>query len=97
MAIDFDHLDIVNNEPAKRFEVKLENDVAIVEYQLTASIITFTHTEVPPQFEGHGIAGKMAKVALDYAKSHNLKVLALCPFIKAYILRHPEYQSISYP
>ena len=96
MAIDFDKLEVVNNKQAKRFEVKLEDDVAVVEYQLTGSIITFTHTEVPPAYEGHGIAGKIAKVALEYAKDHNLKVLPLCPYIKAYILRHPEYKSITY-
>lgn len=96
MAIDFDNLDIVHNPAAKRFEVKLDDDVAIIEYQLTGSVITFTHTEVPPAYEGHGIAGKIAKVALEYAKAHNLKVLPLCPFVKAYIQRHPEYKSITY-
>ncbi|GIK65543.1 MAG: N-acetyltransferase [Chloroflexota bacterium] len=89
-------MEVVNDQQAKRFEVKLDDDVAIVEYQLTGSIITFTHTEVPPTYEGYGIAGKMAKVALEYAKEHNLKVLPLCPYIKAYILRHPEYKSIAY-
>ncbi|GIK65545.1 MAG: N-acetyltransferase [Chloroflexota bacterium] len=96
MAIDFENLEVVNNEQAKRFEVKLGDDVAKVEYQLTGNIITFTHTEVPPAYEGRGIAGKMAKVALEYAKDHNLRVLPLCPYIKAYILRHPEYKSIAY-
>ncbi len=96
MAIDFDNLEVVNNEQAKRFEAKLGDDVAVVEYQLTGKIITFTHTEVPPAYEGYGIASKMAKVALEYAKSHELKVLPLCPYIKAYILRHPEYKSITY-
>jgi predicted GNAT family acetyltransferase len=96
MATDFENLEVVNNTEAKRFEIQLGDDIARIEYQITGHTITFTHTEVPPAFEGQGIAGKIAKVALEYAKESGYKILPLCPYVKAYIQRHPEYKSISY-
>ncbi|HEY5930044.1 MAG TPA: N-acetyltransferase [Burkholderiales bacterium] len=31
---------------------------------------------------------------MDYAREQKLVVLALCPYAKAYIGRHPEYQDL---
>ena len=58
--IDFSTLQPVNNPDLKRFEIRLGDDVAIIEYMLGGSNITMTHTEVPPAFEGRGIACIMA-------------------------------------
>lgn len=87
--------DIVNNTEAKRFELTIEGKTAIVTYSLFEGGITFLHTEVPAEMEGKGIAASLAKFVLEYAKTNNLKVLPLCPYIKLYIDRHPEYQSLS--
>jgi predicted GNAT family acetyltransferase len=89
-----DEIEVVNNEEARRFEVNLNGKVAMIQYLLTKHMIVFSHTEVPPEFEGKGIAGKMAKVALDYARSAGLEVQPLCPFVAGYIRRHPEYQDL---
>ncbi|MFN3380760.1 MAG: GNAT family N-acetyltransferase, partial [Runella zeae] len=48
------------------------------------------------EFEGQGIGSILAKHVLDYAQTHHLKVRPLCPFIKAYIQRHPEYEPLVY-
>ncbi|MCY1382812.1 GCN5-related N-acetyl-transferase [compost metagenome] len=53
------------------------------------------HTIVPPELEGKGIASTLAKYVLEYAKDNTLKVKPYCPFINAYIDRHPEYQENS--
>jgi predicted GNAT family acetyltransferase len=52
------------------------------------------HTEVPKQLEGHGYAGALAKTALEYAKEQGLEVVPFCPFVRAYLQRHPEYASL---
>jgi len=49
---------------------------------------------VPPALEGRGIAGKLARAALDYARERKLSVIPRCPFVAAYIRKHPEYQSL---
>jgi predicted GNAT family acetyltransferase len=41
------------------------------------------------------VGSALAKHVLDYARENKLRVMPLCPFIKAYIDRHPEYADIS--
>ncbi len=95
MEIDISKMDVVHNLEKKQFEMQLGEQLAKVQYILGSSEIIFTHTEVPEAFEGQGIAGKIAKVALDYAKDSGMRVRPMCPYIAAYIKRHPEYQSIA--
>lgn len=96
MTINVDQLEVKNNPEKKRFEVVVGDKIAVAEYMIAGRNIIFTHTEVPPQFEGMGVANKMAYVALEYAKAEGYKVQALCPFIAAYVAQHPEYQSITW-
>ncbi len=92
MSANIEDLNVVHNEDKNRFEVQLGDRLAMVEYIPAKQNIVFTHTEVPPEFEGRGVGKKLAKYALDYAVEHGLKIQALCPFIAAYVKRHPEYQ-----
>ncbi len=85
---------VVNNEAKHRFELEVDGFVAVVDYRLEDHTITLVHTEVPEQIAGQGIAGTMAKAALEYAKRENLSVIPLCPYIDGYIKRHPDYQSL---
>lgn len=89
--MDTNKLEVINNEAKNRFEVKVDQYMAVCEYKLVKDRIIFTHTEVPPALEGKGIGSLLAKTALDYAVSHHLKIMPLCPYIAGYIKRHPEY------
>jgi len=83
---------VVNqNEAVHRFEGAVDGHRAFLEYHLGSDSISLRHTEVPKDLEGHGIGGKLARAALEFARSANLKVVPLCPFVVAYIRRHPEY------
>ncbi len=93
---DSSNLDIVNNEEENRFETTVDGKVAVAEYMRSGNNIIFTHTEVPVELEGRGIANQLAEVALKYAKDQGFKVQPLCPFIRAYVLKHPEYKAISW-
>ena len=96
MTIDPNQLEVKNNPEAKRFEIVLDDKIALVEYMIAGKNMIFTHTEVPPEFEGMGVANKMAQVALDYAVSEGYKIQAVCPFISLYVQKHPEYQPITW-
>lgn len=86
---------IIHNPEAERFELHIDGKLAMVEYRGTSSRIAFTHTEVPQELEGQGIGSALAKHVLAYAREHNLEVVPLCPFIRAYVLRHKaEYADI---
>lgn len=93
--MDMNNLEVKHNEGKNRFEIQLGDQVAMVKYILASGEIIFTHTEVPEAFEGQGVAGKLAKAAIEYAKAHEMRIRAMCPYIAAYIQRHPEYQSIT--
>jgi uncharacterized protein len=86
--------EIVNNKAHHRFELAVEGHIAATYYQIANGVITFVHTEVPPQLAGKGIGSKLIKGALDQVRSDGLKVVAQCPFVKAYIDKHGEYADL---
>lgn len=90
------NIEVHHNPDAKRFEVRLDGEIAMIEYMRAGTNIIYTHTEVPPAFEGRGIANALAYSAMEYAKAEGLKVQALCPFVAAYVRKHPEYHSITW-
>jgi uncharacterized protein len=97
MELNVEQLEVVNNEPEFRFEAKLPNgQYAFVEYMRAKANIIYTHTEVPSEYEGMGVANRLAFVVMEYAKDNDLKVQALCPFIDSYVKRHKEYQPITW-
>lgn len=90
-------LPITNNTEAQRFEAELGDNRAVAEYHLKNDVIIFTHTEVPEAMEGRGVAGKLIKNALETARDESYQVVPLCPFVAAYIKRHPEYRDLVMP
>jgi predicted GNAT family acetyltransferase len=85
-------LEIANDETARRWEARLDGELAgYAEYRPARGRIAFTHTVVEPQFEGRGIGTGLARVALDAAVADGLRIVPYCPFISAYLRRHHEY------
>ncbi|MDX6583145.1 MAG: uncharacterized protein QOI10_2329 [Solirubrobacterales bacterium] len=83
---------VADNPDEARYEVFADGEPAgFVTYRLGSGRISFLHTEVDPAFEGHGVGGRLASEALDDARARGLDVLPFCPFVKAYITKHPEY------
>jgi len=89
---------VTRNEDESRWEARIGGVLAgLAAYQLTDEVVVFTHTEVGPAFEGKGVAGALARHALDeVADEGGRKVMPLCPFIKAWIQRHPDYKPLVY-
>jgi predicted GNAT family acetyltransferase len=84
------------NKKKEQFEVALDGKTAVIEFMLSEEDkhIIFTHTEVPEEHSGKGIASAMAKSALEYAKEHDLKVTSHCGYIDTYLERHPEFKEL---
>src|SRR3954462_14640478 len=97
MNANLDDVTVANNETAQRYEARVDGQLAVIIYQQVGDRIVFIHTEVPEALEGHGIAGKMAQVALDDARARRLEVIPQCPFVASYIRRHPEYADLVPP
>jgi uncharacterized protein len=86
--------DIVNNSEKHRYELAVEGHIAATYYKIVDRVITFIHTEVPPELGGKGIGSKLIRGALDQVRADGLKVIAECPFVKAFIDKNPDYQDL---
>ena len=94
---------VVNNEAEHRYEAWLGEMLAgfsqytLDQYTLDAELITFTHTQVADAFEGKGVATTLIRAALDDVRARASRtVQPLCPFVRDYIQRHPDYQDLLY-
>ena len=85
---------IVLNEAEHRFEMHVDGHAAYEIFERFPGGINYLHTIVPDALAGRGIASAIAKHVLDYAVDNHLKVIPTCPYIHAYIDKHPEYQSL---
>jgi uncharacterized protein len=86
--------EIVNNKEHHRYELAVDGHIAATYYEIADGVITFIHTEVPPELGGKGIGSKLIKGALDQVRAEGLKVIAQCPFVKAYIDKHADYADL---
>ncbi|OAF12156.1 GNAT family N-acetyltransferase [Bradyrhizobium neotropicale] len=86
--------DVINNKAHNRYELDVEGHIAATYYRLDGDVITFVHTEVPAELGGKGIGSKLVKGALDQVRTAGLKVIAQCPFVKAWIDKHPDYTDL---
>ena len=84
---------VVTDAPErKRFEVTVGGELAgFLVYRSREGLLALIHTEVEDRFEGHGLGGRLARFALDKARAEDLAVLPFCPFVNAWMKRHPEY------
>jgi len=86
--------DIVNNPAQHRYELTVDGHVAATYYKLADGVITFEHTEVPPELGGKGIGSRLVKGALDQVRAQGQKVVAECEFVKGWIGKHPDYADL---
>lgn len=89
-----DDLAVTHNEAEKRFEVLVQGQLAVCDYQSQGDRMIFTHTYVPSELRGRGIAQKLVRTALDFAKEQNVKVVPACSYVSAFIQRAREYQPL---
>jgi predicted GNAT family acetyltransferase len=88
---------VTNNPAERRFQIDDGELIAKLTYHEGKGHITLVHTEVPPELGGRGYAGALAKYALEYARANRLRVIAHCPFVRAFLERHPEYADLTEP
>jgi predicted GNAT family acetyltransferase len=86
--------DVVNNRAHHRYELVVDGHLAAAYYKLDGNLITFVHTEVPPELGGRGVGSKLIQGALDQVRASRLKVIAECPFVKGWIGKHPEFRDL---
>ncbi len=88
-------VEVTDNAERSRYEAHVDGELAgFSAYRLLGADIVFTDTEV--HLEGHGVGSALVRGALDdVRRKGTLKVVAQCPFVKAYIEKHPEYADLT--
>ena len=89
---DIEHQKI--NDASGRFVTTIEQEEAFVEYRLNENVMDLYYTYTPPHLRGKGLAGKVVKEALNYAKEKSYKVIPSCYYVSVFIDRYEEYQSL---
>ncbi len=89
-----DGIAVRNNETNCRYETTVDGKLCIADYVIEKGTVIFTHTFVPPELRGRGIAANLVRAALADARAKNLKVVPACSFVAKFIARHPEYRDL---
>lgn len=97
MGLNLDAVTVTNNEEAHRFEATVDGQPCLLAYRRFPDRLVLYHTEVPAPIEGHGIAAKLTRAALDFARANHLRVVPRCPYVSSFLLKNREYQDLLSP
>ena len=90
-------VEVTRNDARRRFEATVDGRTSVLTYREGDGRVTLIHTEVPSDLRGRGLADLLARAALDDARRRGLAVRPLCPFVQAFMKRHPEYADLATP
>lgn len=81
-----------------RFLVHLpEGDGRLLYREAGPGVLSYWHTEVDPGLQGHGVADTLVHAAMDYARQSGLRVIPDCPYVQAWLKKHPEFLDVVAP
>jgi predicted GNAT family acetyltransferase len=92
-----DDLRLVDAPERRRFEILSHDDaepLAIVDYERRDRTLLLMHTEVRPDLEGRGIGTRTAELVVDHLRRSGQLAIVGCPFLTAWLRRHPDEQDI---
>jgi len=88
-------MEIVNNKRAFQFEITFaDGEIAYLQYRWLKARMVLMHTVVPASHRGQGIGDTLARYVLEHARAHGLRLIVYCPFVQAFIKKHPEYNAL---
>jgi len=83
------------NADKERYEITVDGTLAgFTEAHPRGDFLLFSHTEIHPEFEGHGLATEVIRSALDDVRARGLKIRATCPFVRAFLDKHEDYRDL---
>jgi predicted GNAT family acetyltransferase len=85
---------VTHNAIAQRYEMTVEGRLSVCEYEIRDGQMIFTHTLVPPELRGRGIAEKLVRTALSDARASGHKVVPACSYVAVFIQRNKEFTDL---
>ena len=84
-----------DNAEQQRYEARVDGELAgFAAYRVQGDRVVFTHTEVDDAYEGQGVGSALARSALDDVRATGRNAVPLCPFIRDWIDKHPDYADL---
>ena len=84
-----------DNPDERRYELLLDGTlVGELVYRHTNGGLVLLHTEVSASVEGRGLGSVLVARTLDDVRTRGLHIVPVCPFVQAYLRRHPEYTDL---
>jgi uncharacterized protein len=87
-------IEVRHNEPQHRFEAVVDGHLSVADYQMDGERMVFTHTFVPPELRGRGIAEKLVRAALEYARDQKRQIVPACSYVDVFVQRNAEFQRL---
>jgi len=81
---------VSDNHALNRFEVTIDGHTAFLVYERTHDALTLVHTEVPDPLRGRHVGDALVEAALRAGHAEGLRIVAVCPFVRAYLRKHPK-------
>ncbi|KQY78964.1 acetyltransferase [Ensifer sp. Root142] len=85
---------ITDNVAASRFELAVGDELAVAYYRNEDGRVVLTHTEVPQALSGQGIGTRLARGVFETLRHRQDRIIAKCPFMAAFAVKHPEYSAM---
>ncbi len=87
--------EVVHDEDKQRFSLDTDHGPAYVQYRKPdEKTLDLVSTFTPSEERGGGLAAKVVKGALEFARENEMKIVPTCPYVPVYLKRHPEYQDL---
>ncbi len=86
---------VVHNEQENQFEMRVPGGLAVLGYIPMPDGMDLVHTKVPEEDEGAGHGSALVRAAFDHARKANKRIVPTCPFVKAYLEKHPDDQDLA--
>ena len=97
MKEEFLDLKVVKNDATSRFELTVDEYIAFIDFKQQGQLIKLIHTEVPEELGGRGVAAALVEKTLVFLETNNFSLYPYCPYVYAYIKRHPDWKRVVDP
>lgn len=87
-------IEVRHNPTARSYEAVVDGHSSVCDYELADGRMVLTHTFVPPELRGRGIAEQLVRAALTDARAAGRKVVPACSYVARFIERHKEYADL---
>lgn len=83
-------VDVIHRPEQSRFTAEVDGQTAFLTYEQEAGTVAMTHTVVPAEIGGRGVAGDLTRTAVAWAREHDLTIDAQCSYVHGWLAKHPE-------